>query len=169
MKNIIKKILKEDFDWAIDIPSFIEITEPVTQDNPKDVFRLHWTNEHWTGDYGVWADNWYNFNNDSDGVDRLVRYIKIIENGLVDGEININLLVDLYLNQGYDYIATDWMKNELSKTPDEEKEDVFGDMLRDDLYDLDLFSWDSSVTIERWRVTYFDEHGVEFKTKINMV
>lgn len=169
MKSLIKKILKEDFDWAVDVPSFIEITEPVTQDNPKNVFRLHLTNEHWTGDYGVWADDWYNFTNDSNGIDRLVRYVKIIENGLVGNQIAVGKLVDLYFSGNHDYIVTDWMEKELLNTPDEERGKKLEEMLHEDLSDFGLTSYSDNVTIERWKITYFDEHGVEFKTKVNMV
>lgn len=173
MKRLIKKILKEDFDWITDIPSFIEITSPVTQDNPKDVFRLYWTNEHYTGDYGVWAEDWVHFKNDSDGIKRLTRYIKILKNGMSrrGNSIDFELLVDLYFNKGQDYIATDWMKGELSILPNNEdymnKEEVLSEMLVDDLSDLGIYNSDS--TIERWRITYFDENGVEFNTKINQI
>lgn len=174
MKKTILKILKEDFRWITDIPSFIEITEPVAQNNPKDVFRLYWTNEHYTGDYGVWAENWVHFKNDSNGIKRLTRYIKILQNGMSrrGNEIDFDLLVDLYFNKGQDYIATDWMKSELSKLPNDEdymnKEEALSDMLKEDLNDLGIYDWGSS-TIERWKVTYFDENGVEFNTKINQI
>jgi hypothetical protein len=169
MKNLIKKILKEDFDWINDIPSFIEITEPVTQDNPKDVFRLHWTNEHYAGDYGVWADDWATFRNDSDGINKLTRYVRIIQNGLNKrgNEFDFDLLIDLYFNQGHDYIVTDWMKSRLSNTPDDK--DSLLDMLQEDLNDLGIYGWGNQTTLERWRVTYFDENGIEFNTKINKI
>lgn len=173
MKKTILKILKEDFDWINDIPSFIEITEPVAQNNPKDVFRLYWTNEHYTGDYGVWSDNWSNFRNDSDGIKKLTRYVKIIQNGLNDrgNEFDFYLLSNLYLKGGHDYIATDWMKNELSNMSDyveEDKQATLAEMLEEDLNDLGIHNY-GGATLERWKVTYFDENGIEFNTKINRV
>jgi len=171
MKKFIKKILKEDFDWIDDIPSFIEITEPVTQSNPKDIFRLYWTNEHYTGDYGVWSDDWYGFKNDSNGVNNLTRYVKILQNGLDDrtNEFDFDLLVDLYFNQGHSYIATDFMKRELSNEDYTDKKHILSQMLKDDLNDLGIFNWGGGVTLERWKVTYFDENGIEFNTKINNI
>lgn len=169
MKNLIKKILKEDFDWITDIPSFIEITEPVTQNNPKDVFRLHWTNEHYTGDYDVWENDWTTFPNDSDGIERLTRYLKILDIGVNRGRLNTYELAKLYFSGNHDYIATDWMKSKFNERvfENDEKIEKLSDMLSDDFYDIGFSRGDS--TLERWRVTYFDENGIEFNTKINKI
>ena len=172
MKNLIKKILKEDFDWITDIPSFIEITEPVSQRNPKDMFRLNWTNSHYTGDYDVWADEWYTFKNDSDGITKLTRYVKILKNGLNPrgDDFDFNLLSDLYFKGGHDYIVTKEMENILSDLTDydeDEKKEKLAEMLEEDLSDFGIYQHNSSL--QRWRVTYFDENGIEFNTKINIV
>jgi hypothetical protein len=182
MKNLIKKILKEDFDWITDIPPFIEITEPVSQKNPRDVFRLHWTNGHGE-DGGTWSDNSYTFTNDSNGSEQLIRYVKILQNGYnSSGYFSLEKLIDLYLDGGHDYIVTNWMRGELSKIPTNgfgedtiynEKRDALDEMLKDDLYDMGILSYDSYsgdyATVERWWITYFDEYGVEFETKINRI
>ncbi len=130
MKFLIKKIIKEsDFDWINDVPSFIEITEPVTQKNPKNVFRLHWINGHGE-DYGIWANNWQGFKNDSDGINRLTRYIQILQNGITRrGELSTTHLTNLYFKGGHDYIVTDWMKNELNGISEYDKEDSLIEML----------------------------------------
>lgn len=166
MKNIIKKILKEDFDWIKDIPSFIEITEPVSQKNPKDKYRLYWTNGHGE-DYGTWADNWLNFNNNSNGIDMLTKYVRILQNGLNRNKIDIDKLVDLYLSGGHDYIINDMGKRELSNIDDEDEAREFLEWtIREDLEDMGILTYDDS-SLERWKVTYFDENGIEFDTKIN--
>jgi len=67
------------------------------------------------------------------------------------------------------------MKSELSKIPEDDdpmsERQALREMLSEDLYDLGLLPWDSyhssDATVERWSVTYFDENGIEFKTKIN--
>lgn len=169
MKKTILKILKEDFDWITDIPSFIEITEPVTQNNPKDVFRLYWTNEHYTGDYDVWENDWTTFPNDSNGIQRLTRYLKMLDVGVNRGIISTRELTKLYFSGNHDYIATDWMVSQLSKNglTEEEKIEQLSDMLSDDLSDMGFYRGDS--TLEKWYVTYFDENGIEFNTKINKI
>lgn len=176
MEQLIRKILKEsEFDWIKNVPSFIEITEPVSIKNPKNKYRLHWTNGSGE-DYGTWSDNWIHFDNDNNGINRLTRYIKILQNGInAAGFFSIDKLVDLYLDGNHDYIVNDWMKAQLAKIPEDapptEERESLEEWLDDDLRDTGILFHDDYhadyATLERWWVTYFDENGIEFKTKIN--
>ena len=45
--------------------------------------------------------------------------------------------------------------------------------LYEEFRDIGIFEWDEfngdDATVERWWVTYFDEAGVEYTTKINQI
>ena len=182
MEQIIKKILKEsDFDWIREVPSFIEITEPVTQRNPKNSFRLHWTNGHGQ-DSSVWADNWFTFKNDNQGIKGLTRYVKMLQNGFnASGRFSVIKLAELYLDGNHDYIADNEMERELANQEGDVPEDFsyntklefLQEWLYEELRDMGILEWDEfngdESTIERWWVTYFDEAGVEYTTKINQL
>ena len=178
MGELIRKILREsEFDWIKEVPSFIEITEPITQKNPKNSFRLHWTNGSGE-EYATWSNNWQTFNNDNRGIEFLSRYIKILQNGINDSDrLSVEKLAELYLSGGHDYIVDDELGRALAKihkdAPPTEEIDLLLEWLYEDLRDMGILMWDAynggESTIERWWVTYFDEAGVEYTTKINKI
>jgi hypothetical protein len=108
--------------------------------------------------------------------------LKILKNGINrNGELDIDLLVDLYFNGGHDYIVDNWMLSRLEELPpktDEDYESVLEsnkydlrDMLINDLMEIGVINSDDRgefASIEKWWVTYFDDFGVEYKAKMTI-
>jgi hypothetical protein len=79
MKNNIIKILREDFDWAVnDTVPFLEIGEPLKVQAPKSQYKLHV--QHGVGeDNGMWVPNWHMYDpNRPANLDMLMRHIRIL-------------------------------------------------------------------------------------------
>ena len=90
----------------------------------------------------------------------------------------MNKLAELYLTGNHDYIADNELERELANQDggdfdfsDDDKIDMLQEWLYEELRDIGILEWDEfngdESTIEDWGVTYFDESGVEYKTKIN--
>ncbi len=78
----------------------------------------------------------------------------------------------MYFEGRADYVVADWMEGDMAEARDEKQAREFlTEMLYEELRDMGILPYDSyhedDATVERWWVSYFDEAGVEYKTKIN--
>jgi hypothetical protein len=181
MKDKILKILKEDFDWAVkDTVPFLEIGEPLQHQQPKNKYRLHLT--HGVGeDRGTWVPNWINFDPNTQ-LDELVRYIKIVSWLQNNQSSGIWGLAGLWTDNRETWVLSDEDNRNIKKTMEEEEWDLEEDRdvivdtiwewLNDELTDYGIREYDSyyqdDASIEDWKVTYFDEFGVEHSVKVNL-
>lgn len=180
MRGVIKKILKEDFEWISDVPGApdgLTIGEPLTTTNPKRAFRLKFAHGHGEGG-GNWVQNWFNVSQEK--TDLLVRTIKLL---IMFAEAHdpydvLDELTYLYANNGEDWFLNDYTKaslanrlKELNITDADEIREFTYDYLKDDMHDWGFLSYDSwsddLANLVDWGVTYFDEFGVEHKVNID--
>jgi len=163
-----------DWDWIAETPAFLEIGDPVSNKNPKDVWKLMWTNGHGE-ESGTWADDWYRVANDSDGIEILVRLIKILiytQKGHHE-TIPLRELSKLAAN-GETWVLgsldSDYRTAVEGETIDDQINTAY-DWLSDELYDYGILSnnsyYDDWSTLERWSVGYYDKYGVEHFVKVN--
>ena len=179
LKKIIRNQIKESFDWVInDVNPFLEIGDPVQLKNPKKVYRIHWT--HAFGEGGsVWSDNHIDIGEQDVG--KLIHLVKTVDLFNKSGSDQIHLIRKFF--SGEDWALPKDMLLDLKKTlkeeglsldnPNDKGEitDILHDWLWDHLSDYGLLEYDNYddtlVNIERWKVTYFDEFGVEHEVKVN--
>ena len=180
MRDSIKKILKEDFDWVTrDTVPFLEIGEPLKNQAPKNMYRLHV--EHGVGeDHGTWIPNWMNYD-PTRNLDMLVRHIKILNWLHSNHREGIWGLADAWL-EGEEWVLSPEDNKNIRKIMEDEGltieddsyyiRDTIWEWLNDELMDYGLREYDSyyqeDATVEDWRVTYFDEFGVEHAVKVNL-
>ena len=181
MRDNIKKILREDFEWVVnDTVPFLEIGRPLTQTNPKNKYRIYIT--HGTGeDNATWSDNWINVNeNETDYIVRVVKMANTLQNSR-DFDDGMYELINMWFN-GEKWVLSDQDNQSLEKTIKDEEwdleddrgtiEDYIREWLDDELMDMGLREYNSyyqeSAPIERFWITYFDEYGVEHQVRVNM-
>lgn len=177
--------IKEDFDWAVnDTVPFLEVGEPLKIQAPKSQYRLHVT--HGVGeDNGMWVPNWNMYDpNTPANLDMLMRHIKILNYQQENYREGIYGLVGLWLedpeknswvlsNEDNLNIRREMEDNDWTIEDDEDEiQDTIWEWLMDELMDYGLREHDSyhqeDATIEDWKVTYFDEFGVEHAVKVNL-
>ena len=182
--------ITEDFDWAVkDTVPFLEVGEPLKIQAPKSQYRLHVT--HGVGeDNGMWVPNWNMYDpNTPVNLDNLMRHIRILNWQQENYREGIYGLAQLWTegetwvlskqdNENikdefgeYDEEVGMWVK-EGNETDEDEIQDHIREWLDDELMDYGLREYDSyhqeDATIEDWKVTYFDEFGVEHAVKVNL-
>ena len=122
-----------------------------------------------------WADNWFNVDErDTDNVIRLIRLVDRLSKGDTDWD-----LAGKYVGSegGENWIMgsshEEFVKEMKEHGYDwEDSEDMAVEWIRQELSDWGLLEWNSyyqeEAPLEAWRVTYFDEYGVEHKVKVNL-
>lgn len=191
--HAVKESIKEDFDWAVkDTVPFLEVGEPLKKQAPKSQYRLHVT--HGVGeDNGMWVPNWNMYDpNTPANLDMLMRHIRILNyqqenyregiyglaNLWVEDPKNNSWVISKQDNENiktefgeYDRESGMWEKGDESFDEDEVRDTIW-EWLSDELMDYGLREHDSyhqeDATIEDWKVTYFDEFGVEHAVKVNL-
>jgi len=183
MKGMIRKMLREDFDWVTnDTVSFLEIGEPLSTQSPKNAYRLHMT--HGVGEeYGTHIPNWIDFN--TDDLDRLTRFIKILNYLNLNHADGLDGLVDLWVKGGQTWVLSDDTNKEITydkelgmwfiDNTEFDKDEItyqIEEWLREELLDYGIIDIDTyhqeDASVEDWKVTYFDEFGVEHVVKVNL-
>jgi hypothetical protein len=180
----IHPVINENFDWVVnDTVSFLEVGEPLKIQAPKSQYKLHVS--HGVGeDNGMWVPNWHMYD-----PDMLMRHIRILswlqenyregiyglaqlwtegETWVLSKQDNENIKSEF---GEYDEEVGMWVK-EATETDEDEILYHLLEWLSDELMDYGLREHDSyhqeDATIEDWKVTYFDEFGVEHAVKVNL-
>ena len=178
MRSKILKILKEsgDFDWAGNIPSFLEVLQPVSNRNPKDMWRIHFNLGYGEG-FSRWSSDWVQFNNDEKSTKNLQWLIRLIEFQEDNkGTFDLGVLASAFLG-GQEWIMgpylSDWKAKGYDKLDSVEQKETAEEWIEEILQDYHLWDLDDysgkPAPVEDWKVTYFDKNGVEHIVKVNII
>ena len=164
VRKIIKKILKEDFDWLEEIPGMpkgVKITGPIKKDNPKNKFKLLVNFGVYDSSGTEWSvDNWgyYDPINDSD---RITSDLIILE--LFAGEDMYDVAENII----------NIIKNNENKIPVFNKlnydnnEDGLKDYIVNYLLDSPYLD-DEHTVVSNYSLIYFDDNGIEFHCETDL-
>lgn len=171
MKDKIKKILSEDFDWIQEIPSTpngVKIGPPLSQSNPKNEYRIVITHGYGE-DYSTWADDWRQV--DAQDPQRLLWYIKIL---MLVGEERETWNAQTKLAEQMVEGRNRWVLEDApwNAIPNDWSDyDELIDILSDLFYDIGAKQYDSyyqdDASLENFKVIYFDGYGVPHKVEID--
>jgi len=170
MKNLINKILKEDWGWVDDVSEVLEIGEPLTMSNPKNMFRVYVQHGHGE-DNATWSDNYWSVS--VKDIDKVLTQLKILRILAGNGYFyTVQHIVDEVLKGNTEYILDyEAFKSDYDRMIEEEDGDSLFDAISEALSDWGMYEYDSysgdAATLENYKITYFDEFGVEHKVKIN--
>ena len=181
----IHPVINENFDWVVnDTVSFLEVGEPLKIQAPKSQYKLHVS--HGVGeDNGMWVPNWNMYDpNTPANLDMLMRHIRILNYQQENYREGTWGLADLWIADPIknSWVLSDGDTSNIRKTMEDEDwtleedgdqiRDYIWEWLQDELMDYGLREHDSyheeDATIEDWKVTYFDEFGVEHAVKVNL-
>jgi hypothetical protein len=166
MKNLIRKILSEDFDWIQEVPSTpngVKIGPPLSQSNPKNTYRVIITHGYGE-DYGTWAQDWRQF--DTQQPNKLIWYLKVLmiveqQRELWDA---INILTEQMLEGVNRWVIDKAPYTSYSIDWSDVDEDGIRDILSDLFYDTGIRQFDSyhqeDASLENYKVIYFDGYGI---------
>jgi hypothetical protein len=165
------------------------VGEPLKIQAPKSQYKLHV--QHGVGeDNGMWVPNWHMYDPSTPAnLDMLMRHIRILnwlqenyregtwglaeswtegETWVLSDQDNQNIRREI---GEYDKESGMWVKDG-EETDADGARDIVWEWLNEELTDYGLREHDSyhqeDATIEDWKVTYFDEFGVEHTVKVNL-
>jgi len=162
MKNLIKTILKEEgFDWVESVAPRLEVGEPIS--NPKNKFKFDM--EFMYGDTGGYTNKTLLISaDDQDKLNHWLLAIELNQKAGRDGGYEV-------AQKLYDKGIRPWHLDDYQSPEDygeDENEIIIGltEMIEEEISEYDGLDDGMALNVG-FKVTYFDETGLEHKVKIN--